>query len=268
MRLQNDFPEGGTVLLVDGDMVAYYSCGHRTKEDALAYNGWPTAQKIKFDNAYLQTALAAFESILNELKEVSWANDMLVAVKSPDNYRDEIYDDYKGHRNLIPEELKNKYVPIIRTLAIRKGLAIESKGREADDMLQIWAEEAIAAGHAFIISSGDKDLDCIPGNHLHAKTRIARELTPDYSCRFFYEQLLKGDPVDKIPGVPSIGPKKATSWLAPFNTEAAFQAEVAAMYKMAFEDDWRNQLLSNGKMLYLQKHENDWFTLDNWNIQE
>jgi 5'-3' exonuclease len=268
MSLTDDFPEGGTVLLVDGDMIAYYSCGHRTKEDAAVYAEWPMDRRIEFDNKYLKTALESFKGILTELKEAAWADDMLVAVKSPQNYRDLIYDDYKGHRNLIPEELKNKYVPIIRTLAIRNGLAVEAKGREADDMLQIWACEATAAGHNFVISSGDKDLDCIWGSHLHAKTRVARELDEAYSKRFFYEQLLKGDPVDKIPGVPSIGPKKATTWLAPFNTEEEFRREVVDLYRMAFGDDWRNQLLSNGKMLYLQKHENDWFNLQDWQIEE
>jgi len=259
------------VVLIDGDMIAYYSCPPRKPKgkDLVSLEDkeeLDPEEKAAQDTAYLNAALKNFRAIIDKIVETAFADDALVAVKSDSNFRDDIYDDYKGHRNRIPEEMKNKFVPIIRRMAVHQGLAIEARYREADDMLRIWEREAVAAGHEVVISSGDKDIDCIPGIHVHAKTYNIRKLTPEYSMRFYYEQLLKGDPTDNIPGIPDIGPVKAVKMLADCETEDDFRFMVASYYKELIGEDWRNYLLSNGKMIHLQAHEHDWFEITSWGV--
>jgi hypothetical protein len=40
------------------------------------------------------------------------------------------------------------------------------------------------------------------------------------------------------------------------------------MYMDAYDDLWFDMLMSNGKMLYLQKHETDFFTARGWPVVE
>ena len=156
---------------------------------------------------------------------------------------------------------------MLRKLAVAEDYAIESVGREADDLLRIWAEQARAAGDPYIICSIDKDLKCIPGKHFLMHKKEIIEISELEALRHYYEQLLKGDPTDNIPGVPRVGQVKAEKILAPFNTEQEFQEQVVEQYLMAYgEDKWKDYLLSNAKMIHLQKHESDYFSFDSWPI--
>jgi hypothetical protein len=209
---------------------------------------------------------ACWENLQNNIistRESLDADGFLMAVKGPGNYRDEMYPEYKANRKKNPEH-QNLFVPKLREELVSVNLAIASFGRETDDLLRIWSQEAIAAGDRFIIATIDKDLDMIPGKHYHLKKSILYTSTEKFSTRFFYEQLLKGDPTDNIPGIPGVGPKKAEAFLEPYDTEQEFQAAVIDAYKTAFENDWEGQLLANGKLLYLQKAPDDYFNIRGW----
>jgi 5'-3' exonuclease len=162
-------------------------------------------------------------------------------------------------------------------MAVKDGMAIESVGREADDLMRIWAEEAREAGVPYVICTIDKDLKCIPGlyhkMHIDAIGRTwtteerTIEISEDYATRFYYEQLLKGDPTDNIPGVPKVGDIKAAKIIKKCTTEEEMQEAVVNEYVNAYGiDDWYDYLLSNGKMIYLQKHLNDYFSCLDWPI--
>jgi 5'-3' exonuclease len=199
---------------------------------------------------------------------MAFADDFVMAVKGEGNYRDDIYSDYKGHRTVDPNSVRASVVPAIRQLAVMEDMAVFANGREADDLVRIWAGEAERGGVDYVIARADKDLACIPGQHLRVFPDMRKAtmelITPEHATRFYYEQLLQGDAVDKIPGIPRIGPKKATKLLEDYNTEEDFQNIVLAEYINAFGDNWESHLLSNGKMIYIQKHLNDYFSFDNW----
>lgn len=257
------------LALIDGDVLAYMGCKSRWVNDrnqrlVVLDKDAHVFSKAE-DREYMEASWENFKQEVIKVTGKCWTNHYLMAVKHKHNYRNDIYSEYKMNRHKDPSK-QNHFVPSIRTLAVIEELAIEAIGREADDLLCIWAHQAMAANEDYTIVSIDKDLKCIPGKHYNPKLDMHFSVTPKEALRFFYAQLLSGDPTDNIPGLPGIGPAKAEKALFNTHTEEDMQEEVVAMYMSFFGDDWYDQLLSNGKMLYLQKHEFDYFTCYQWPV--
>lgn len=276
------------LALIDGDVLAHMCCKSRFSKGKMQeytdiVSVVPDKKAVTFskeeDRKYLEDSWENFQKRLDEVLDICFTDHYLMAVKSPINFRDELYPlefnedktkaiwGYKANR-WKPEGQSNKFVPTIRKLAIVNGFAIEAYGREADDLLRIWATQARAAGEEYIIVSIDKDLKCIPGKHLNIKSQEITTVTDFEATRFFYQQLLSGDQTDNIPGVPGLGPVKSEKLLYNTHTEEALQEIIVEMYMGAYEDNWYEMLLSNGKMLYLQGAENDHFKCSHWPVVE
>lgn len=264
-----------TITIIDGDVLAYIACKSRLKVNPETGNfiiehGYK--DQVTFteeeDKEYLDESWFNFKEHVKQVQDICFAEFSLIAVKGPDNYRDRIYTEYKQNRSRDYKSTIVDTVRAIRLRAIEEGLACEAIDREADDMLRIWSEQAKANEDDYIICSIDKDLNCIPGRHYHLKNNELYMVSEMEAIKLFYTQLLSGDPSDNVPGLPGIGPKKAAAALNDFNEEFEFQWVVSKMYKEKFADNWRDYLLSNGKMLYLQKHPTDYFTLEGWAIAE
>lgn len=279
------------IAIIDGDVLAYSSCETRyevpmngTVKIELDENG--RRKELVFskqeDRKYLEKCWDKFQKNFQSLLDELWCTEYLMAVKAPgregvpDNYRNIMYSEYKMNRHKDPTKA-NKFVPVLRELATAEGMAVPAAGREADDLMRIWAEEARRDGDEYIICSIDKDLMCIPGKHYRMPVRDwmgniksggnTIEVSEEEAMRFYFEQLLKGDATDNIPGIPGVGPVKATKALAHCKTVEEFQESVVEQYFGFYgEKDWYNQLLSNGKMIYLQKHANDFFSIRDWPI--
>ena len=262
-----------TIALIDGDVLCYQACKARPQTvhgDAqfISLDDDGKREVITYskeeDRKYLEQCWREFNKELDKLLEDLYCDEYMMAVKGDGNYRDDMYPLYKANRKKADPTRRNVFVPLIRKLAVAEDLAIPSDGREADDMVRIWAEECRAVGRDYVICSIDKDLKCIPGKHWHTKNRVLFNVSDEAALRHYYEQLLKGDPTDNIPGVPLVGEVKATKLLLPFSTEEEYQEVVIDQYIKAYDDDWRSFLLSNGKMIHLQRDLNDSFTLRNW----
>jgi 5'-3' exonuclease len=262
-----------TIALIDGDVLCYAACKARvqaanpdTQFVSLDENG--KREIVEYTQAenrkYLEECWKNFNKELEKMLDAIFCDDYMLAVKGNGNYRDDLYPEYKANRNNADPARRNIFVPLIRKLAVAEDLAIPADGREADDMVRIWAEECRAAGIDYVICTIDKDLKCIPGKHWHMKNRVLFTVSEEQALRHYYEQLLKGDPTDNIPGVPRVGEVKAAKLLADFSNEEEYQEVVIDQYIKAYDDDWRSFLLSNGKMIHLQRDLNDSFTLRNW----
>jgi len=251
------------IAIIDGDVLCYQACRPRWEKKAQIINGVPTIQldengkkvALEFtqeeDAEYLEESWMNLQRDLNALLDGIYCDSYIMAVKGPDNFRNLLYPEYKLNRHADPNK-QNVFVPVLRKLAVAEDLAIEAFGCEADDLLRIWAEQARYFGEEYVICSIDKDLKCIPGQHwlMHHKKLIT--VTEEEARRHYYEQLLKGDPTDNIPGVPRVGEVKAAKLLAACNTEEEFQQIVVEQYYIAYgEENWYNFLLSNGKMIHL-----------------
>jgi len=145
------------MALIDGDVVCYHSFeprwefnvnerGERVFEvDPETGNAKPVLKTYtkEEDAKYLQDSWARFQRRVRELVETLYCDDFMMAVQGPGNYRPKIHQFYKmhqGRQGSKPSEM-SRFVPVIRQLAVREDLAVPSTGREADDMLRIWAEE-------------------------------------------------------------------------------------------------------------------------------
>jgi len=266
------------LCLIDGDVLCYLACNtERWKEkvkieDEVTFvelNVDGKRKPLEFtkdeDRKHLEKSWQNFQRIHQELLEETFCTEYKMAVKGEGNFRNDLFPEYKMNRHRDPTK-QNIFVPVLRKLAVAEDMAVEAHGMEADDLMRIWAEEARALGIEYLICSIDKDLKCIPGKHWSMKKRELFDVSEEQALRYYYHQLLKGDPTDNIMGVPGIGEVKATRILAPFSTEEDFQEQVVEQYIAIYDDNWEKELLFTGRMVYLKKSIDDHFTLDNWPV--
>jgi hypothetical protein len=255
-----------TTAIIDGDVVAYMCCRNRIPKvdgKVLILETLPEYTPEE-DAAYFESSWIRFKEIVKELCELCFTDNYQMAVKGEGNFRDIIYPEYKANRSANVQK-KNPFVPLLRQRAVDEGLAVPADGMEADDYLRIWQQEHVAQGKDYVICSIDKDLRCMPGRHYLMHQNTFLNVTEEYAMRFYYEQLLKGDPTDNIKGIPRVGDKKAKDLLVGCITELDFQTTVIHAYQAAFEEaDWKRELLLTGRLIYLLKTFDDEFTLDGW----
>lgn len=273
------------MLIIDGDVFAYHACRPRWLKKAYISHGLAHIEldengkkkELEFtpeeDAKYLEESWKNFKDDIQYLCDHLYATHYIMAVGGRDNFRFNMYPEYKANRH--KEGVKqNEFVPIIRQRAVEENMAVFADYREADDYIRTWAEEAKAANIDYIICSIDKDLKCIPGKFFDPRKDKAgkfkhkvEEISETKALKNYYEQLLKGDPTDNIPGISGLGPKTATKLLALCKTEEEMQEVVVDEYMKSYGfDKWKDYLLSNGKMIHLQKNLNDYFSISNWNI--
>lgn len=142
-------------------------------------------------------------------------------------FRNELYPEYKAHRDPMPEDLRSQIPEIQRLLQALAIPILQLQGYEADDIMATLAREAQQRGADCVLVTSDKDcrqliteqvrlLNMRKGQlygaeDLQAEWGIAPGQVVDF-------QALVGDSVDNVPGVPTIGPKTATQLLQEFGT--------------------------------------------------
>lgn len=142
-------------------------------------------------------------------------------------FRDKLFDRYKAERGEMPEELVDQIPKIERVLRAMAVPVLSLQGYEADDVLATIARMCDEAGAQCFIVSGDKDCRQLISDHVSVynirKDQVfdAAALAEDWGIRpdqVVDFQALVGDKVDNVPGVPTIGPKTATTLLEMFGT--------------------------------------------------
>jgi hypothetical protein len=169
---------------------------------------------------------------------------------------------YKGTR----KKEKPFHRDNIRAYMLNNYECVIANGMEADDMLAIY--QTNAAPNTTIICTRDKDLRMVEGMHygwpcgkqpqygpkrvdkLGELTYVNNKLKGEGS-KFFYSQLITGDSVDNIPGLPGGGPKLAFKLLESATSEGDMFTAVAQGYRDKFGDDWRGQMLEQAYLLWM-----------------
>jgi len=141
--------------------------------------------------------------------------------------RHDQYEEYKAHRDEMPDELAPQIGMIIRMLQAMDVPILAHEGYEADDVLATLARQVEEHGGECILVTSDKDCRQLITDHVRLYNvrkdqifdRAALEaewgIRPDQVVDF---QALVGDSVDNVPGVPLIGPKIAKELLQEYGT--------------------------------------------------
>lgn len=237
----------GRVLLIDGDGLAYYCAGGDDKSPAEA-RLW-LWEKV----TSAQRAARAEEVRL-----------LLTADTSPKGYRYAIatVKPYQGQRK--SHKPKNwQFLRDYMLTADHPWLVEVTNQQEADDLFARYAHHDTR----YVIMSHDKDMRMIPGLHLTWKehelvdtTRFFEHMHADkvYGHKWFWLQMLMGDPVDNIPGLPkyygkNIGEKGADKALAGTYDNMGAAAIVFAGYEAHYGEDWRTHVLEQASLLWMRR---------------
>jgi hypothetical protein len=253
------------IALIDADVLRYEiaSIGEN--------NGPDQPEPMWFDRVaeYL-------DQRISQIMFATEAVSCLLFLTGPGNFRDKIAvsKPYKGNRK--PEKpfhfdnltayMKSQYDTRV------------AEGMEADDLMSVMQMQSDGAT---VICTRDKDLRMIPGWHYGWECGAQ----PEYHMRwvshggsleltekgklvgtgmmFFYSQLLTGDAVDNIPGLPGVGPAKAYNLLKDAEPEQALDIVREAYLDKGYDDEY---LLEQGQLLWMTRALNEDGTPVLWTI--
>ena len=179
-------------------------------------------------------AIFGFLNIMNSLLRECEPDEVAVAfdLKSP-TFRHEMYEDYKGTRHGMPDELAQQ-MPILKELLTDLGYRqVTAKGWEADDILGTLAAACEARKDDCFLATGDRDslqLVSETTTVLLATNAMGRSKTVTMDLDAIHDKYgiepkqlievksLMGDASDNIPGVKGIGEKTAMALIQNFGT--------------------------------------------------
>ncbi len=169
-----------------------------------------------------------FQMLLNLLRDQQ--PDYLLVVLDADEsklLRKAIYPEYKAHRDPPPEDMPVQERRIVSTLQAAGVAMLSQVGYEADDVIATLAHRLAGPELHITIVSKDKDLEqllnanvCMydPGRDQVITPERLLELKGWPPEKAIEAQILIGDSVDNVPGVPGIGPKTAAKLLAEYGS--------------------------------------------------
>ncbi|MDN5686358.1 MAG: DNA polymerase I [Brachybacterium sp.] len=144
-------------------------------------------------------------------------------------FRDRIYDQYKGGRDVTPPEFIGQIDLIMQVLDALGVRWLTVEDYEADDIIATLATRTAAEGGEALIVSSDRDaiqlvdekvtmLQPIKGvTEMRRMTPAAVEekygIPPERYCDL---AALVGEAADNLPGVPGVGPKTAAKWIVKY----------------------------------------------------
>lgn len=213
-----------TIFLLDGHALAYRTYFALTRggtggQHWITREGEPTA------------GVYGFASVLLRILEQERPEYLLVAFDTGKTFRDDMFPDYKGTREKMPDDLVIQMKRVRQLVDAFNIPRLELEGYEADDVLGSVAVKSVEAGLGVKIITGDKDLlqlvddrvmVSLPGRSLSDARDFLKDdvieyigVRPDQIVDF---KALVGDKSDNIPGVRGVGEKTATKLLAEFDT--------------------------------------------------
>lgn len=236
------------ILLVDG-----HSILNR------AFYGLPDLTNSKGEHT---NAVLGFINIILKVIEEEKPTHLAVAFDvHQKTFRHEMFEEYKGTRKGMPEELRNQ-VPVMKeVLQAMSVTVIERPGFEADDVIGTLSRMGENAGMQVTVLSGDRDLLQLATDNVLIripKTKGGRTTVESYHAKevadlygvtpveFIDMKGLMGDASDNIPGVPGIGEKTASKIISTYHSiEEAYAHLDEIKPKKAMENlaEYYNQAL-------------------------
>jgi 5'-3' exonuclease len=228
-----------TMAIIDGDVLVYMAI-------------WKSET--------LTQAKEKFQELLDDVLNSLFTTDYVMAIGGPDNFRLDLFPDYKGNRKKA-KDTRPEWFGDLKSWASKLEGSVESDNCEADDLVRVWALECNAASINCAVVSVDKDLHCIVGTHYNPRTKKIYQIDEEYAGRFYWQQVLTGDSVDNIPGLWKVGPVKAKKLLADAVTHKEMRDVVCRAYNDAYGDEGYAYMIANGRLIHIWRKINDHFKI-------
>lgn len=207
-------------MLLDGNSLAFR-----------AFYALP-AENFKTQGGLTTNAVYGFTAMLINLLRDEGPTHIAAAFDvSRQTFRLEKYPEYKAGRSATPDEFRGQ-IDITKEVLAALGITVLAEpGFEADDLIATLATQAEAEGYRVLVVTGDRDsLQLVsddvtvlyPRKGVSELTRFTPDavlekygLTPKQYPDF---AALRGDPSDNLPGIPGVGEKTATKWIAEYGS--------------------------------------------------
>lgn len=219
-----------------------------------------------------------FDEKVKQICDAVWATEPpTLYLTGKGNFRDEIatIKPYKGTRKTEkPFHFYNLTAYILAHYDV-----VVANGLEADDLMCVEQTKRIKDKRFdSVICTRDKDLRQCPGMHygwecgnqagfpfsqvselgwLKEHRKVDKEgkeyVSKVYGVglKFFYAQILMGDSVDNIPGLPGCGPAKAYMALQDAQSEAELHERVYQLYLERYGVDASERMLEQGRLCWM-----------------
>jgi len=202
------------LLLVDGSSYLYR-----------AYHATPAFENSK---GHPVAAMTGMINMMRRLYREQRPERVAVVFDAKgNNFRHDLYPEYKANRPPMPDDLALQIDPIHAIVRSMGFPVIVVEGVEADDVIGTLAVQAFDAGLDTLISTGDKDMAQLVNGRvtlINTMTGVTMDTSgvlekfgvmPDKIIDFL---ALMGDKVDNIPGVDGVGDKTAAKLLNKYGT--------------------------------------------------
>ena len=241
------------LMLIDGHSLAYRAY--------FAMQDTPLSITRDDGQKELTNAVYAFTNMLLKVWNEEKPDYIAVAFDVGRTFRDEIYADYKGTRQKMPDELAGQMKRIAQVVNALGIATFTAEGFEADDVLGTLARRAAGEGMDVLIVTGDRDalqlvnpaVKVLTSGRFfdqtilydEAKVKERFKLRPDQLIDF---KALVGDASDNVPGVRGVGEKTAQALLEQHETLDGVYAHLGDAPKRA-----RTALESGKDSAYLSR---------------
>ena len=207
-------------MLLDGNSLAFR-----------AFYALP-AENFKTQGGLTTNAVYGFTAMLINLLRDEGPTHIAAAFDvSRQTHRSEKYPEYKANRSATPDEFRGQ-IDITKEVLVALGITVLAEpGFEADDIIATLATQAENEGYRVLVVTGDRDslqlvsddvtvlypikgvseLTRFTPEAVQAKYGLTPRQYPDFAA-------LRGDPSDNLPGIPGVGEKTATKWIAEYGS--------------------------------------------------
>jgi DNA polymerase-1 len=186
-----------TTALIDADIVAYRAAA--VSQENIDWQDGKTGPTLS-----KQQALSSAKFIVDDWTERADCNKAILCFTGANNFRREVFPEYKSNRKGDPPELLGQTIEWMKD----NYESYSVHRLEADDLMSVFATSEYVK--AAIIVSIDKDMQTVPAFVFNPdKDKRPRRIRVPQADRFWMTQVLTGDSTDGYKGIPGIGPKKA-----------------------------------------------------------
>ncbi len=237
-----------TLYLIDGHALAYRMY--------FALTAGASSQRWQTSTGEPTAGIYGFARELVRILEQEKPEYLAVAFDVGKTFRDEIFPEYKGTREKMPDDLRPQLDRIRQMVDAFNIPRLEMDGFEADDVLGTVAKLAAEQGLGVKIITGDRDLlqlvnertavylagddqTYITDADVIKKLGVRADQVVDYKA-------IVGDTSDNIPGVKGVGEKTAIALLEKFGTLDAIYANLDQVEKR-----WKGKLEASKESAYM-----------------